>query len=250
MKLTSAIAFGLTASLASAAAVPVYNNNATSEAIISFPEGDIVGWANPTLPEIHQTCNETNARMLNAVFADSLEATAYAKNRLLDYGVEDVFYERWFGNGSAFSVMGVLDQLMESNKSGVIFRCDDADGLCAANPNYYAGHHRESAPSETVICDYFYTSRKPLSQMCFNGDLMTVDPKKYGGIDLLHRYLHVPKVSLDIVGEYAEDLEGVLDLAKNNATYAVLNTDNILYYIADVYSSTVIPGGCLGELPQ
>lgn len=66
---------------------------------------------------------------------------------------------------------------------------------------------------------------------------------------MLHRYLHVPTMSMDgYVGEYAETLEEVVDYAQNNATYAVRNTDNYLYYLADVYSASVIPGGCLGNL--
>lgn len=53
---------------------------------------------------------------------------------------------------------------MEASKGAMLMRCDDIDGLCAANPNYYAGHHRQSAPAETVICDYFYTSKSHYQQ--------------------------------------------------------------------------------------
>lgn len=248
MIFSTAVSLSL-ATLLTVQAAPVYNSNASTESVVSYSE-NVFGWANPQLPEIYHTCNATNVRMLNAAFADSLEASAYAKSRLTEYGVDDVLYKRWFGNGSAFTVMGVLDQLMESSKDGVLLRCDDVDGLCAANPDYYAGHHRESAPSETVICDYFYSSKKPLSTMCFEGNLVDVHPKHYAGIDMLHRYLHVPKINLGIAGEYAEELDEILDLAENNSSYAVLNADNILYYIADVYSSSVIPGGCLGSLSE
>ena len=230
-----------------ALAAPVYNTNSSIELGTTVTQ-EITGWSNPTFPEIYHTCNETNIRMLNAALKDSVEATAFAKSRLLDYGVDDVYYKRWFGNGSIFTVMGVLDQLVESSKENVLLRCDDIDGLCAANPNYYAGHHRASAPSETVICDYFYIARKPLSNICFEGTIVDVGPKKYAGIDMLHRYLHVPTLSFDYIGEYAEELDEILDYAENNSTYAVRNTDNFLYYIADVYSSSVIPGGCLGNL--
>lgn len=118
----------------------------------------------------------------------------------------------------------------------------DIDGLCAANPNYYAGIITVNLlQAETVICDYFYTSKKPLSTICFEGTIVDVGPKHYAGIDMLHRYLHVPTMSMDgYVGEYAETLEEVVDYAQNNATYAVRNTDNYLYYLADVYSASVI----------
>ena len=35
--------------------------------------------------------------MLNAAFKDTAEITAYGKDRLLNYGVDDVYYKRWFG---------------------------------------------------------------------------------------------------------------------------------------------------------
>lgn len=66
---------------------------------------------------------------------------------------------------------------------------------------------------------------------------------------MLHRYLHIPTISFDYIGEYAEGLDEVLGYAENNFTYAVRNTGNFLYYIANVYSSSVIAGGFLGNLP-
>lgn len=249
VKIGAVVFFGL-AVLTVLALIPLYDTKSSSKEPLSFRNSEIVDWANPKFPEIHPTCNQTNARMLQAAFADSLKATAYAKNRLLEHGVDDVFYKRWFGNGTAFSVIGVLDQLIESSKDGILLRCDDVDGLCAANPNYYAGHHRNSAPSETVICDYFYTSKMPLSMMCFQGTLVDVQPNHYAGIDMLHRYLHIPKLNLGIVGEYADEIDELLELAKSNSSYALRNTDNILHYIADVYSSSVRSGGCLGNISK
>ena len=87
-----------------------------------------------------------------------------------------------------------------------------------------------------------------MSTVCFDGTIVEVGPKHYAGIDLLHRYLHVPSMSLDYVGEFAEGLNETLEYVENNAPYAVRNTDKYLYYIADVYTSSVIPGGCLGDI--
>lgn len=229
------------------ALIPLYDTESSYENDTGPAISKIIEWTNPEYPEIHETCNTTNTRMLRAAFADSLEATSYAKSRLLEHGSEDVFYKRWFGDGSAFDVIGVLDMLVEASKEGVLLRCDDADGLCAANPNYYAGHHRDVAPMETVICDYFYTSKKPLSMMCYGGTLAKVTPNSYAGIDMLHRYLHVPSVGLGYVDHYADGIDNLLKLAKTNSTFAVRNTDNILHYIADVYSSSLRSGGCLGR---
>ncbi|EJS41803.1 zps1p [Saccharomyces arboricola H-6] len=241
------IVFATATSLALSAPV-TYDTNSTVQLETSLSQ-EVIGWSHATFPAIYQTCNETNARMINAAYKDTAEATAYGKSRLLNYGIDDVYYKRWFGNGSIFTAMGVFDQLMEASKGGMLVRCDDVDGLCAANPDYYAGHHRDSAPTETVICDYFYRSKKPLSTMCFEGTIVDVGPKHYAGIDMLHRYLHVPAMNMnEYIGEYGETLEEVVDFAQNNGTFAVKNVDNYLYYIADVYSSSVIPGGCLGDL--
>lgn len=85
--------------------------------------------------------------------------------------------------------------------------------------------------------------------MCFEGNIVDLGPTHYAGIDMLHRYLHAPIMSSDeYITEYVEEIGELLDYAKNNGTYAVRNTDNYLYYVADVYSSAVVPGGCLGDL--
>ena len=66
---------------------------------------------------------------------------------------------------------------------------------------------------------------------------------------MVHRYFHVPTISLnDYIGEYTEELDEILEMAENNSTFAVRNVDSYLYYLADVYSSSVVPGGCLGDL--
>lgn len=73
--------------------------------------------------------------MLTSALKDSLEASAYAKNRLLNYGKDDTFYQRWFGNSSIYTVYGVLDYLVESAKYGILYRCDDVGGQCATHSN-------------------------------------------------------------------------------------------------------------------
>lgn len=249
MLFSNVVIFVLSFAISKSSAIPVvYNSNSTAQ----FEEAGstaITGWAEPFFPRIHHTCNETNARMLTPALKDSLEVSAYAKNRLLNYGKDNTFYQRWFGNGSIFTVYGVLDYLVESAKDGILYRCDDVDGQCATHSTTWPGYHRSSAPKETVICDLFYNSKKPLSTICSDGTILEVGPKHYAGVDLLHRYLHVPSMSSDgYIAGYAEELSEVLDYAKHNSTYAVRNVDSYLHYLADVYSTAVIPGGCMGSL--
>lgn len=80
----------------------------------------VTGWSRPNFPEIHDSCNETNTNMLNAVFEDTVRAIDVIRNRLLEYGVEDKFCKKWFGNVSIFTVLGVFSHLVESSKEGMI----------------------------------------------------------------------------------------------------------------------------------
>ncbi|SCU88518.1 LAME_0E00188g1_1 [Lachancea meyersii CBS 8951] len=204
-------------------------------------------WADAEFPRIHSTCNSTDVEFITQAFADTTEVTKYAKDVLStnDSVVDSEVYKRWFGEGKLYEVLGVIEGLANVSKTSLLLRCDDADGLCKKYQNYYAGHHRESHPYETVICDYFYDSRVPLTEMCNRGNLTQFGPKKYYGIDMIHRYFHVPSISQDeFISEFSEDLEETLALAENNATYAVRNVDNYLYFLADLWGNKVKTGGC------
>ncbi|CUS25208.1 LAQU0S35e00232g1_1 [Lachancea quebecensis] len=204
-------------------------------------------WANPQFPRLHKTCNTTDVEFLTKTMNDTQTVASYAKEQLLVKGSNDTVYKRWFGDGPLYDVLGVIEGVANMTKMDVLLRCDDVDGLCAANPNYYAGHHRENADAETVICDYFYETRAWISDICSNGTLKEFPPTRYAGIDMIHRYFHVSFINEDeYIGEFTEEAEDVLELAKANSTFAVRNVDNYLYYLADVYSSVHVPGGCLG----
>jgi hypothetical protein len=64
--------------------------------------------------------------------------------------------------------------------------------------------------------------------------------------DLLHRVFHVPQISEDAVHHYAEDYDGVLELAKTNPEKSALDSDTLIYFAIDVYAREVAaPGeGC------
>ncbi|SCU94532.1 LAFA_0F22386g1_1 [Lachancea sp. 'fantastica'] len=204
-------------------------------------------WAQSEFPRIHSTCNSTKADFLTKAFADTMDATSYAMSVLSsnDSFVDSEIYKRWFGDGKLYEVLGVIEGVANVSKTSLLLRCDDADGLCKKNENYYAGHHRENHPYETVICDYFYQARVPLSDMCTKGNLTQYGPQKYYGIDMLHRYFHVPSISQnEFISEFTEDLDETLALARSNSTYAVRNVDSYLYFLADLWGNKVKSGGC------
>ncbi|SCU79714.1 LANO_0A07272g1_1 [Lachancea nothofagi CBS 11611] len=210
---------------------------------------EAVEWDSPQLPTFYPTCNGSDLEALQEAFQETLNVTAHARSRIMAYGSNDQIYQRWFGDGSIYTVLGTLEAVAEIPKEDALFRCDDIDGLCAANPNYYAGHHRSNATQETVICDYFYVAKLPASKMCSNGTVASVAPSKFMGIDMIHRLFHVPTMSLnEYIGEYTEDVDEILAMAKTNSSFAIRNVDSYLYYLYDVYSNVIQSGGCLGDI--
>lgn len=228
--------------------IKVANTTGTISEVVTGVDFDYLDtWSDYTYPGI-ENCNSTQIRMVNKYYQDMLEVVSVSRAHLIENGVDEAF-EHWFGEkGNPLTVLGVLDNIAFGSKEGVLYRCDDIDGLCAANPGYYAGHHRENATLETVLCDYFFESRKPIEEICLTGNITDINPKQFAGIDLIHRFFHVELINKGFLGEYAEDYEEVLDYAQNNATYAVLNTDNIIYYVSETYALNAVPGGCLGDI--
>ena len=70
--------------------------------------------------------------------------------------------------------------------------------------------------------------------------------------DLVHRLLHLPSVGEGVVehyiGEEGEKYPGVMNLAKNNATFAARDSDTIQYFALEAYAYDIaVPGiGCSG----
>lgn len=116
----------------------------------------------------------------------------------------------------------------------------------------WAGHWRgENATDETVICDVSYTSRRWLSSVCGLGYTVAQSPlNTFWATDLLHRVLHLPAISEGVVGHFAEDYAGLLDLAREDPAKSAIDSDALQYFAIDVYAYDVAaPGeGCSGEV--
>lgn len=202
--------------------------------------------------EIHESCNHTQVNQLNQAFAETKILAQQAKDHTLRYGNSSEIYRRYFGNAPTGEVVGIYENVISANKTGVLFRCDDIDGNCKLDG--WAGHWRgENGTDETVICDLSYTSRLFLSQVCSRG--YTVAGSKnsvYWAGDLLHRIWHTDKIGQGVVGHYGDTFEECLELGEHNETLAVRNSATLRYYALDVYAFEVAePGiGCTGDLPE
>lgn len=104
-----------------------------------------------------------------------------------------------------------------------------------------------------MICPRSFEIRRPLEAVCGLGYTVTESPlNTYWATDLLHRIFHVPKISEDVVGHYAEDYEGVLELTETHSNSSVFDSDTLQYFAIDVYAFDIAaPGvGCHGEDPE
>ncbi|TIB36488.1 hypothetical protein E3P86_02467 [Wallemia ichthyophaga] len=216
---------------------------------------DHAEWVNPdyiSRMSIHESCNATQTIQLEKALDDFERFSHNAQSYLQRAGTEDELIDKYFGTSSNPEnqpvAAGIFASLSDGDKAGASLRCDDPDGLCALYDGYYAGHHRgTNGTLETVICDLSYETRKPIEQVCALGHLVPDDQAgKFWGIDLIHRFSHLPIVAGGSVGHAADEYETLIDLAKNNASEAAWNMKTLQYFALDAWAHTfAVPGvGC------
>lgn len=68
---------------------------------------------------------------------EALEVAAFAKQYITTNGASDPVFKLYFGDQPAAypTAMGAYDGLINSNKEGVIFRCDDPDNVSNPTPS-------------------------------------------------------------------------------------------------------------------
>lgn len=246
MKLTGILlSLGLAVPFSSAAPFVVKQDTNSSATKISFTWD--ANWNQDF--QIHPSCNLTQTNQLLQAFSETKLLAQHAKDHTLRNGNLSKFYSKYFGDAPTGEVVGIFENVVSANKTGILFRCDDIDGNCKNDG--WAGHWRGSnATDETVICDLSYTSRLFLSQVCSRG--YTVSGSKntvYWAGDLLHRIWHTDKSGQGVVGHYADTYDECLELGEHNSTFAVRNSASLRYYALDVYAYDIaVPGeGCTGD---
>lgn len=67
----------------------------------------------------------------NVLVSDTFEMATFARDYAATNGPEDPVFTKYFGTDpKAFSaVIGIWEALLTSNKEGVLFRCDNPDGV-------------------------------------------------------------------------------------------------------------------------
>jgi hypothetical protein len=81
--------------------------------------------------EIHQSCNATQTALLRQALIETEVLAGHARDHIQRFGNSSSYYTKYFGKASTAEPAGWYDRLVNSDKAGVLFRCDDPDQNCA-----------------------------------------------------------------------------------------------------------------------
>ncbi|EKD18134.1 major allergen Asp f 2 precursor [Drepanopeziza brunnea f. sp. 'multigermtubi' MB_m1] len=212
-------------------------------------------WNEGATPEIsiHVSCNATERAQLQRALNETMTLAQHAKDHIMRFGNSSHIYVKYFGHDSTTAEpAGWYDKIVDGDKTGVVFRCDDVDNKCSNDG--WAGHWRgEISPGETVICPLSFESRWPLETLCGHGYTVAEgNDEHYFGADLMHRLYHTPKISEGVVEEYVETQAELLQLAIDSPELAVRNSVTLRHFAVEAYAYDIaVPGqGCPGTLPE
>lgn len=194
-------------------------------------------WAAGTTTDypIHASCNSSENALLRQALLEAEVLASHARDHILRYGNSSSYFLKYFGKSTTAEPAGWFDRIVNADKTGVLFRCDDPDHNCATQDSW-AGHWRGSnASDETVICELSFTKKWPLGGMCGYGYSVAGSPTTaFFGSDLLHRLYHTDKIGEGVVGHYADSYRSCLQLAIDNPNEAVRNSATLRYFALDV----------------
>ena len=119
---------------------------------------------------IHESCNQTEVNQLRFAFEETELLAAHARDHVLRYGNESAVYRKYFGSFPPHEVIGAFSMVLNGDRAGLLFRCDDPDGNCAATGKYTCTHincHRTSIhPSLCLTSAYKIKKKKKTSAPC------------------------------------------------------------------------------------
>ena len=81
--------------------------------------------------EIHKSCNATQSALLRQALIETETLAAHARDHIQRFGNSSSYYTKYFGKASTAEPAGWYDRLVNGDKAGVLFRCDDPDQNCA-----------------------------------------------------------------------------------------------------------------------
>ena len=95
-------------------------------------EHNVTAWnegADSAYP-IHESCNSTQAAQIAAGLNETIMLAEHAKEHVLRFGTNSTLYQKYFGELPPYEVLGAFDIIVNGDKGGVLFRCDNPDENC------------------------------------------------------------------------------------------------------------------------
>ena len=80
---------------------------------------------------IHPSCNATERTQLTRALGEAVKLAQHAKDHILRWGNSSDIYQKYFGNATTGEPIGWFEKVVNGDKAGIVFRCDDPDGNCA-----------------------------------------------------------------------------------------------------------------------
>ena len=81
--------------------------------------------------KIHSSCNATERAQLLFAFDETAKLAQHAKDHILLYGSSSDFYQTYFGNAKTGEPIGWYEKIVNGEKGGMLWRCDDVDNRCS-----------------------------------------------------------------------------------------------------------------------
>ncbi|CAO1620685.1 unnamed protein product [Parajaminaea phylloscopi] len=201
---------------------------------------------------IHSSCKGSERLQLERGLFELKRLVRASVDHLLLYGNKSELFTTYFGaTANVATPLGIYERVINGDKSNNLFRCDDPDKNC--HQDGWAGHWRgKNATGETVICPLSYKTRLSIEKFCSDGFTLAKDELNiYWATDLLHRSLHLPQITDGLVEHLAEGFSESLELAHQDVTKSVLNTDSIQMFAFEAWSrANVDPASCRGTLEE
>jgi hypothetical protein len=79
---------------------------------------------------IHSSCNASQARLIEQGLEEAVELARHAKQHILLWGNQSVTYRKYFGLAPPYEAIGAFDIIVNGDRNGTLFRCDNPDGNC------------------------------------------------------------------------------------------------------------------------
>jgi hypothetical protein len=79
---------------------------------------------------IHPSCNATQHSYIKNGLDETMTICRQARDHILRWGNSSAIYQKYFGEAPTGEPLGWFTKLVDGDKDGILFRCDNIDGNC------------------------------------------------------------------------------------------------------------------------